>query len=72
MNMFLHYSFISYGKSDAHVVYFHELFRCPASVYVMKRPSSEEWHITIGPLFILDASCIMNRAPGYKLPRAEE
>jgi hypothetical protein len=33
----------------------------PACVHVMQQPSSEEWHIVIGPLFIVDACCIVNR-----------
>ncbi len=49
LNMLLHNSYISYGKSDPHVVYLNELFRCPACVHVMKQPSSEEWYVAIGP-----------------------
>ncbi len=58
LNKLLHNSYISNGKSNPHVVYLHELFRCP--VHVMKRPSSEEWHIAIGPWFIIYACCVVN------------
>jgi hypothetical protein len=38
--------------------------RCPACVHIMKRPfSSEEWHIAIGPWFILDVCCFVNLCP---------
>jgi hypothetical protein len=60
MNMLLHNSYIIYGTSDPLVVYLHEVFKCPACVHVMKRPSSEEWHISIGPWFIVDAACVVN------------
>ncbi len=42
LNMSLHNSFISCGKSDPSVAYLHELFRSPACVHVMQWPSSEE------------------------------
>ena len=60
MNMLLHNSYIIYGKSDPHVVYLHELLWQPACVHVMKRPSSEEWHIAISQWFIVDACCVVN------------
>jgi hypothetical protein len=41
IDMSLHNSYISYGKSDPRVACLHELF-------LMKRPSSEEWHIAVG------------------------
>jgi hypothetical protein len=47
MNMLIHNSCISYGKSDPLVVYHHTLFQCPACVHVMQWPSFEEWHIKI-------------------------
>jgi hypothetical protein len=34
--------------------------RCPACVHVMKKPSSVEWHIAVGPWSIVDACCVMN------------
>jgi hypothetical protein len=34
---------------------------CPACVHVItKQPSSEEWHITVDPWFIVDACCVVN------------
>jgi hypothetical protein len=47
MNMSLHSSYISYGKSDLCIAYLYELFWCPAWVYVMQQPSSEEWHLLL-------------------------
>jgi hypothetical protein len=35
MNMSSHNSYSSYGKSDPHIVYLHESFRCPACVHVL-------------------------------------
>jgi hypothetical protein len=38
IDMSLHNSYISYGKSDR-----------PACVHLLKQPSSEEWHVAVGP-----------------------
>jgi hypothetical protein len=59
MSMLLHNSYISYGNSDRHVVYLQELLWRHACVHLMMRPSSEEWHIPIGPWFIVDACCVV-------------
>jgi hypothetical protein len=44
-----HNSYINYGKSDPLIIYLYELFLIPACVHMMKQPSSEERHISIGP-----------------------
>ena len=41
--------FISCEKSDQHVAYLHELFLMSCLCPMMKRPSSEEWCIAVGP-----------------------
>jgi hypothetical protein len=52
-----HNSFISCGKSNRAQLISTNCFWFPGCVHVMKRPSSEEWCIAIGPWFSVDEFC---------------
>jgi hypothetical protein len=45
---------ISYGKSDPCIAYLQEFLLTSCLCLVMKRPSSEEWCISVSPWFIID------------------